>query len=169
MKIRSLERADAALFQELRLRGLIECPSAFASSYEEECGLPLEDIGERLSPTAGRVVLGAFEQAELVGILGLLREHHTKLAHKAFLWGMYVAPESRNRGIGRDLVAEALSHARKMSGVRQIYLGVNALNFPAVKLYKSMGFKEFGREPGFMLLDGVLHDEIHMLCILHDT
>ena len=169
MKIRSLERADAALFQALRLRGLLECPSAFASSYEEECGLALEEIGERLNPTPGRVVLGAFEEAQLVGILGLMREHHIKLAHKAFLWGMYVAPEVRHRGIGRELVGEALRHAATMANVRQVYLGVNAINLPAVNLYKSMGFEEFGREPGFMLLNDVLHDEIHMVCVLRET
>ena len=169
MKIQILERADAALFQELRLRGLIECPSAFASSYAEECGLPLEEIGERLSPMPGRAVLGAFEETRLVGILGLMRERHAKLAHKAFLWGMYVIPESRNQGIGRELVREALNHARKMSGIRQVFLGVNAINLPAFNLYKSLGFEEFGREPSFMLLDGVLYDEIHMVCILRET
>ena len=169
MKIRSLKQEDAALFQELRLRGLSECPSAFASSYEEECGLSLEEIGERLSPRPGRVTLGAFEEGRLVGILGLMRERHAKLAHKAFVWGMYVAPELRNRGIGRELVKEALKHAREMPGVRQVYLGVNAINLPAVNLYKSMGFEEFGREPGFMLLDGVLYDEIHMVRILPET
>ena len=169
MNIRSLEQADAALFQDLRLRGLIEYPPAFASSYEEENGLSLDEIGERLSLQAGRVVLGAFEEAQLVGILGLMREHHSKLAHKAFLWGMYVAPEWRNRGIGRELMGAALRRARMMPGVRQVYLGVNAVNLPALNLYEAMGFEEFGREPGFMLLDGKLYDEIHMVCILRDT
>lgn len=168
MKIRSLERADAARFQELRLRGLIECPTAFASSYEEECELPLEEIGERLNPTDRRVVFGVYEARRLVGILGLVREHKVKLAHKAFLWGMYVGAEFRTRGIGRELVGHALAHARDLSEVRQVYLGVNAANHPAQALYRSMGFEEFGCEPGFMLVDGVLHDELNMVCVLRD-
>lgn len=169
MKIRSLDRADAALFQALRLRGLIECPSAFASTYEEESELSLEDVGERLSRTKDRFVFGAFEGPRLVGVLGLVREHKAKLAHKAFLWGMYVDPEYRNRGIAGKLVRQALRHARELPGVRQVYLGVNAANAPAQKLYTSKGFKEFGREPGFMLVDGVLHDEVCMVCILGDV
>src|SRR5688572_29853652 len=36
MQIRALTPKDAAAFAALRLRGLQECPEAFASSYEEE-------------------------------------------------------------------------------------------------------------------------------------
>jgi ribosomal protein S18 acetylase RimI-like enzyme len=168
VEIRNLERTDAALFQELRLRGLTECPTAFASSYEEECELPPETVGERLDPTDKSVVLGAFEDARLVGVLGLARERRAKMAHRAFLWGMYVAPEFRRRGIGRELVAEALRHARRMPGIRRIHLGVNAANQAALALYTCMGFEEFAREPEFMLLDGTLYDEIHMAYVLHE-
>ena len=34
----------------------------------------------------------------------LERERHRKLAHKAFVWGMYVAPEARRTGVGRRLM-----------------------------------------------------------------
>ena len=50
-----------------------------------------------------------------------------------------------------------------MPGVRQINLGVNAANAEAVALYEAAGFTAFGVERGFMLLDGRLHDEIHMV------
>ena len=36
MQIRELVPDDAKVFQALRLAALRECPSAFASSYEEE-------------------------------------------------------------------------------------------------------------------------------------
>lgn len=50
-----------------------------------------------------------------------------------------------------------------MPGVRQINLGVNAANFAALAFYESCGFKPFGLERGFMMLDGELHDEVHMV------
>jgi hypothetical protein len=166
VEIRALVPGDAAAFQELRLRGLMESPSAFASSYEEECGTPIEAVAARLAERDGKAILGAFERERLVGVVGLERQQFRKLAHKAGLWGMYVEPGARNRGVGRLLVAAALSYARDRLGVRQVGLGVNATNVAAIALYRSEGFEQFGLERGFMLLDGELHDEIHMLCTL---
>ncbi len=71
--------------------------------------------------------------------------------------------------MGRKLMISALSRATAMSGVRQVNLGVNAANAGAVSFYESIGFEAFGLERGFMLLNGELHDEIHMVRIVDAT
>ena len=163
MQIREFGAEDARAFQMLRLAALRECPSAFASSYEEEHETPIAIVAERLIAKADRCVLGAWLGSDLVGMLGLQREEMRKLAHKATLWGMYVAPNARRRGVGRQLIAQALLRAAAMTGVRQIHLGVNASNAEAIALYEAALFKSFGVECGFMLLDGELHDEMLMV------
>jgi GNAT superfamily N-acetyltransferase len=105
MLIRTLTPEDAAAFQTLRLRGLKECPEAFASSYEEEAGTPLEEIERHLKPKTDSAIVGAFREGELVGLTGVQREGMAKLAHKAFIWGVYVAPEARGNGVGSKIVA----------------------------------------------------------------
>ena len=50
--------------------------------------------------------------------------------------------------------------------VRQVSLGVNAENAAAIALYERMGFEPFGREPCFMLVDGIPQDEVQMVCML---
>lgn len=160
-----LGQGDASAFQALRLRGLRECPTAFASSFEEESETPLDVIAERLAASAGRAMFGAFNAESLAGVVGIQREEMRKLRHKAFLWGMYVAPELRHKGAGRLLVAEALRYAFAMDGVRQVNLGVNAQNAPTIALYEGAGFRRFGLERGFLLVDGTLQDELHMVCI----
>ena len=164
--VRKLTGADAAAFQPLRLKGLVECPSAFASSYEEECDLTSAWFAERLDPRSDRVVFGAFLEDALVGVVGLRRETPRKLAHKAYIWGMYVDPAHRRSGIGRRLITAALSSALSEMRVRQVNLGVNARNDAALALYEAMGFSAYGRESCFMLVDGVAHDEIHMVRVL---
>lgn len=109
-----------------------------------------------------RGVFGAFEGTSLIGLVALGRENMRKLEHKALIWGMYVAPIARGNGVGRALLLEALALARSVPAIRQVNLCVNASNTAAIHLYSSVGFKTFGREPGAMLIDGELHDEIHM-------
>ena len=169
MQIRELVPDDALVFQGLRLAALRECPSAFASSYEEERGTPIAIVAERLVANADRCVLGAWLESDLVGTLGLQREKMRKLAHKVFIWGMYVAPGARRRGVGRQLIDHALQRTGLMNGVRQINLGVNVANVEAIALYEAAGFAAFGVERGFMLLDGRLHDELHMVRNIEPT
>ena len=80
---------------------------------------------------------------------------------------MSVVSASRQRGVGRQLVAEALSFALSELCVRQVTLGVNAENKAAIALYERTSFKSFGREPCFMFVDGLAHDELQMTCLLH--
>ena len=54
-----------------------------------------------LNPSS--LVLGALAE----GRVGLVREEPAKLRHKARLWGFYVEPSFRSRGIGHRLLTEA--------------------------------------------------------------
>lgn len=163
MEIRSLSEADAGLFQALRLCALRESPSAFSSSYGEECGIPVEVVAQRIAGSPDRCVFGAFDQSGLVGCIGIHRGTKAKLAHKAVIWGMYVDPAHRGKGVGRELMAHALRFAASMAGLRNLILSVTNGNSAAVMLYESMGFKVFVVEPDAMLIDNELHDEIHMI------
>jgi len=163
MLLRPLTPEDAAEFQSLRLRGLQECPEAFASSYEEEANTLPAEIERRLQPKADSAIVGAFREGTLVGLTGVQRESMTKLAHKAFIWGVYVAPHARGHGVGTKVVSQALNYATEKLGVRQVNLGVNARSTAAVELYKKLGFVQYGFERGFLLVAGVLHDEYQMV------
>jgi RimJ/RimL family protein N-acetyltransferase len=166
MELRTIDSTDAAAFKALRLAALRECPTAFSSSYEEECDIPLAESAQRLAPNRDRAIFGAFDGGDLVATVGLQREDRRKLAHKAVIWGVYVAPSFRRRGVGRLLLERALAHARSMSDVLQVTLGVNTANTAAIRLYESLGFEQFGLERGFLRVDGVLYDELHMVLAL---
>jgi len=162
LRVRQLTPSDASSFQALRLAGLKETPTSFASSYEEEVQRSPEDIANRLTAKDDRGVFGAFEGARLVGMVGVGRESLAKLRHKAFLWGVYVAAEKRNAGVGRILLGEAIGFARSVPGIKQVNLSVNACNHAAIRLYASFGFEQFALEPASMIVDGKPYDEVHM-------
>ena len=165
--IRRLTPSDAATFQALRLASLLDAPIAFGSSHGEEVSSSISSIAARLEPLPDRGVFGAFESDTLVGIVGLGRESLLNLSHKAFIWGMYVAPTHRNRGIAKELLATAIAFAKSNSAIRQINLCVNASAISAVHLYQSIGFVTYGQEPDAMLIHGTLYDELHMRLPIH--
>ena len=162
MHVRQLTPSDASSFQTLRLEGLKETPTSFASSYEEEVRRSPDDIANRLAARDDRAVFGAFEGLRLIGLVGVGRESMTKLRHKAFLWGVYVAAEKRGAGVGRILLGEAIGFAQSMQGITQVNLSVNACNHAAIRLYASLGFEQFALEPASMIVDGKPYDEAYM-------
>jgi ribosomal protein S18 acetylase RimI-like enzyme len=161
-QIRRLAPEDAVVYQVLRLRGLLESPSAFGSSHAEESTFTNDFVRSRLDVKVDSGVFGAFVDVRLVGLVALGRERMLKLAHKANLWGMYVAPESRGHGHARTLLAAALELANAVPEILQVNLCVNANNTSAIRLYESVGFRTYGREADGLCIDGVLHDELHM-------
>ena len=150
MHIRRLQREDAAPYHALRLRMLCTFPDAFTSSYEEDSLKPLAWVEKRIvagDEAPHDFVLGAFDVADqLIGSVGLSVETRQKQRHKALLFGMYVAPESAARGVGRALLAACLERARAVPGLEQINLSVTAANARARRLYESAGFSVFGIE-----------------------
>jgi GNAT superfamily N-acetyltransferase len=166
--IRKLTPLDAAALRTLRLSALLANPTAFGGSFEDESAQPVADTEQRLAARGDRAVLGAFIDDALVGSVGINRETMAKLAHKASIWGMYVAPEHRGAGIGRQLLNEAIRVAQSFDGVRQLTLYVNAVNVGAIALYESLGFVTYGVEPCGMKVDGVFYDEHLMVKVLVD-
>jgi RimJ/RimL family protein N-acetyltransferase len=162
MLLRALTPEDASSYKALRLSGLQECPEAFASSYEEEVKTPLSELQARLAPRADAAVLGAFEGIELVGTVGLQREGMAKLSHKAFVWGVYVAPTARRQSVAEQLMGFALEYAASNLGVRSLNLGVNTENTAAVALYTKLGFQQYGLEREFLFVNGRYYDEYQM-------
>jgi ribosomal protein S18 acetylase RimI-like enzyme len=158
--------ADAAAYRALRLRGLLEHPDAFTSSHAEESERPLAVTERRIAPDSPDWVFGAFVGAELAGVVGLTREPRAKNRHKAAIFGMYVAPEHRRRGIGASLVRYAIDAARAQSGLEQLVLTVTDTNVAARTLYEHFGFRSFGVEPRAICFGGTYFDKNHMILFL---
>jgi GNAT superfamily N-acetyltransferase len=145
-KIRFLTSQDVVAYRELRLQALRESPTAFASSFEQEACLNVTDFAKRLSThdNLNSGIFGAFDESDrLIGMLGFSRENRPKRAHIGNLWSMYVLPQFRRRGVGAALLDSALSHARKLGGLRQVILAVTARITCRILTLQVKGFRGF--------------------------
>jgi len=149
MEIRRLEPSDAASYRMLMLDAYRLYPDAFTASVDEREPLPLSWWEARVKPgdDVVELVVGAFDDARLVGVAGLRFEQRPKARHKALLIGMHVTASATGRGVGARLVREVLGIARRRDGVRVVQLTVSEGNAPAQSLYERCGFVPFGVEP----------------------
>lgn len=163
--IRRLDADDAEAWQRLRLSALEDHPDAFLSSVAEERSLPMEEVARRMSrPDEVAFLVGAFDGDELVGTAGCFRSPKAKSRHTATVWGMYVAPGARGRGLGRALLDAVVARARAVEGLERLTLSVNDHNAGVRRLYEEAGFVCWGLEPDAFRVGGAPVVEAH-LCL----
>lgn len=163
-----LRPRDAAAYRALMLQAYAQHPQAFTSSVAERAVLPLIWWEQRLSETsrAAEVVFGVRHGDHLVAAVGLGFDTREKARHKATLFGMYVAPEARQQGLGAALVMRALDCARNRAEVKLVQLTVTEGNHAAQALYERHGFVTFGLEPMAVAVAQGFVAKIHMWCLL---
>jgi len=159
--IRALAPDDVAIFQPLRLEALRLHPAAFGVSVEEE----LAEGSQRMIGAYPSVTLGAFADGALVGSAGLLVPARVKQCHRGNLFGIFVTPAWRGRGLARSMLDQLLGHARA-AGLRHVTLSVTSGNISARALYRAAGFLTIGVEPDSLLIDSVAYDEERMALFL---
>jgi len=155
--IRHLTTSDVELLREIRLEGLRLNPEAFGSTFEDEESAPVDKY---LGWLANSQVFGAFDDSQIVGIAAFGAFTGRKDSHKGWLRAMYVRPSHRRTGASRLLVQAAIDAARQRVEILQ--LSVVSDNLPAIRLYQSFGFAQYGLEKHALKHNGRYFDEIHM-------
>jgi RimJ/RimL family protein N-acetyltransferase len=141
------------------------------NARKRSCGVQF--VGRRSSAehrgVGGRAekrALCALDEAKLVGAAGFYREQEPKSRHNGRIWGVYVTKAFRGRGIGRGLMVRLVEWAKAEPGLRQISLQVGSEQFAARRLYESLGFVVFGRQPRALWVDGRYIDEDYLVLML---
>lgn len=166
IEVRRLLEQDGQAFYRLRLEALEQEPNAFTESPEEHRQMTARAIAKlgRDADDNTHIVMGACSNDVFIGMAGLGQFEARKTQHKARLWGVYVKPEWRRKGIARVLVKELIERARSMPGVKQITLSVATSQSAAKQLYLSLGFEVYGQEHRSLKVgDGYVDEDLMVL------
>jgi [ribosomal protein S18]-alanine N-acetyltransferase len=100
-------------------------------------------VAERNVTAVGVRRQSAFGFARLVGFVVL-----RTAADEAEVLTIAVRPGQRGRGIGRQLMEEALRRLYR-DRIASCFLEVDGDNLPAIALYRALGFKQVGERKGY--------------------
>jgi ribosomal protein S18 acetylase RimI-like enzyme len=126
--------------RDLRLEGLRDAPDAFWFTYADEAVFEEADWRERIE---GAWLVQARDEDGVLGSAGLGLHWEPERATEATLFGMYVTPRARGRGVGEALVEAVVEEARRR-GKTEIVLEVASENAAARALYERCGFVATG-------------------------
>ena len=98
---------------------------------------------------AGNRLTWVYEtEGQFLGEISLVHTHpdpdYSIPGGRAYLSRLVVKPEYRRRGIGRLLVRFAAEKAREL-GYKELSIGVDLDNYPALRLYAEEGFRRILR------------------------
>jgi ribosomal protein S18 acetylase RimI-like enzyme len=164
LEIRLFTEQDAQMLWDLRMLALETDPWSFVDSPEELRAISVEEFATRLrADDAENFIVGAFEQQTAVGMVGCYQEVPLKRRHKAWIWGVFVKPAARGRGIARSLMQATIQHAKMIDGLDMVMLTVSVDQLAPRRLYESLGFRSIGVEPKGIKIGNQAHDEEHMV------
>jgi len=166
--VRSIQADEGELLREVRLAALESAPAAFLETFDEVAADPADVWAARAAASTGegdQLIMVALDEGRPVGMAGIAREIGQRRRHRATLWGVWLDPAHRGRGVGRQMVSTALDWARALE-VRAVYLEVVENEDPSWSLYGRLGFVRREVDPFGAHFDG--HDVAleHLVLVL---
>ena len=107
--------------------------------------LSQRDLRDYIESTTGDIykdgqlrLIIELDTAETVGCIDLF---DLDIRNRRAAIGMYIAPEFRNRGIGKQAVLAMGDYASRQLDLRLIYAVIATTNIPCTKLYENLGYE----------------------------
>ncbi|MFZ0699974.1 MAG: N-acetyltransferase [Thermoplasmata archaeon] len=144
ISIRRIHPEDWDALRAVRLAALESDPLAFGSNLrreQESDPVKWKNWATRgSSGTREAIYVAVNEPGQMVGMIGTFTEDE-----QPHVWGMWVHPKSRGKGVGGRLLDSLLSWLASVAPSRTILLEVNPTQIAATALYVGRGFVRTGR------------------------
>jgi GNAT superfamily N-acetyltransferase len=138
MAIRRVRPGEGAALREIRLRALRDAPWAFGATLEEEAALGDFEWEERAAANAAGETTVVFVTDDWTAMAGGYVPRPDQPVVR--LWGMWIAPAARGRGLAAELVDAVEAWARERDAV-ELELAVSDRADAAFTAYSRMGFE----------------------------
>jgi RimJ/RimL family protein N-acetyltransferase len=162
MTIRKPSPKDAEMMIEyLNIVGgesdnLLISPGEFHLTVQEE-----QNYIENITNNENALMLLGVVDNKIISISQISSPNRKRIQHNSDI-AISVKKEFWNLGVGTAILGELLQFAREHELIKNVRLGVRAVNYNAIKLYEKCGFKPVGLHKDYFCINGNFYDEILM-------
>lgn len=139
IQIRLVRPHEQRELRQVRLSALAYSPD-LADHLADETAAPTAFWRDRAEQAASATTMATFVAVDRGAFVGIVDGFLTEQPGTVEIGGMWVSPDRRRCGIGRELLSAILAWARN-KGARHAGLWVRESNEPARLLYESNGFE----------------------------
>jgi RimJ/RimL family protein N-acetyltransferase len=162
--IRKLEESDWRIFADVRLLALRTDPKVFGSTYEWEAAFLEGEWRSQLSnPNSG--IFAVFDDEGPVGVTGVAVDRDDPSKKTALLWGSWLRPDARGKGLSKLLYEARILWAKNQPGVERIIVSHRESNVASKFANQRFGFGHTHTTEK-KWNDGVVEKELHYELIL---
>ncbi|MEO5859965.1 MAG: GNAT family N-acetyltransferase [Pyrinomonadaceae bacterium] len=137
--IRRLDEVDWSIFKDIRLKALATDPFVFGSTLAAESERTEEQWREFLRSRKYGVFV-VFANDVPIGMTGIVVDRNDPNQRTALLWGSWLDPEIRGKGLSRMLYESRIEWARAHPTVRRVVVSHRASNLSSKFANQAFGF-----------------------------
>ena len=138
LKLRKIEPSDLPFLYQW------ENDATMWADSDTHNPLSRHDLHQYIENTTGDIYrdgqLRLIIESSEVGIMGCIDLFDFDARNRKAAIGMYIAPEARGKGVGKQAVEQLLDYAFGFLHLRMIYAIISVHNHPCSRIYEQMGF-----------------------------
>ena len=140
ISIRQINENDWRIFREIRLKALQTDPKVFGSNYEREVNKSKRDWQEWIGEKGGAIFF-IYDEETPIGMTGIYTPRDTVEKSKAVLWGSWLEPEYRRKGLSDLMYKARIDWAKGQPEIRRIEVSHRESNLASKYANQKHGFK----------------------------
>ncbi len=138
LKLRKIEPSDLPFLYQW------ENDATMWADSDTHNPLSRHDLHQYIENTTGDIYrdgqLRLIIESSEAGIMGCIDLFDFDARNRKAAIGMYIAPEARGKGVGKQAVEQLLDYAFGFLHLRMIYAIISVHNHPCSRIYEQMGF-----------------------------
>lgn len=155
---KQLGEDDWQILRDTRLTALHTDPNVFASNYDIEVQFSEENWKKNLrNPNYG--IFAVYDDGKPIALTNISIDKNDTTGKSAFIWGSWIAPEYRGRGLSQLLYDVRFEWAMKHPTCEKLTVSHRDSNVPSRRAIEQHGFVFTRREPR-LWNDNITEDEV---------